>query len=129
MPHVQVVGAGPVKELAGRIEEFTVSRPPTVLKLLDAYTRRTAGKALLEVVVVEGHLRQNFFLLIREEEGSLIIRCHPILPVQKTDGVKQMIVEVAKRFIALSPGASVGNTNLGAFLDEPAPPDPPANQA
>lgn len=129
MPHVQVVGAGSVKELAGRIEEFTVSRPPIVLKLLEVYPCRAAAKALLEVVVVEGRLRQNFFLLIRDEQGGLIIRCHPILPVQKTDGVKQMIVEIAKRIIALTPGAKVGNTNLGAFLDEPMPPEPPGNQA
>lgn len=121
MPHIQILNAPAASEIARCLEPFTVSNPPEILKLLDVYASASTQRVLVEVVVVEGHLRQNFFLLLREEEGVFLMRCHPMLPVQKTDGVKRVIIEVARRILQAAPQARLGNTNLSALL----PPDFP----
>jgi hypothetical protein len=116
VPHLQILQAPAIRDLARQLTPFAEPRPGGVLKLLDVYVNPAARHMLLEVVVVEAHLRQNFFLLVREEETMLLIRCHPILPVQKTDGVKEMIVAVGRRIVELAPAARIGNTNLAAHL-------------
>lgn len=126
MPHIQILNAPAGPELARRVEPFTVARPPEILKVLDVYASSSSRRVLLEVVVVEGHLRQNFFLLLREDEGVFLLRCHPVLPVQKTDGVKRVIVEVARRILDMAPEARLGNTNLESHIPPDFPGRPPA---
>ncbi len=116
MPHVQIVGARPVAELAELLARVTEANPPLVLKVQESYLSCDARRLLLEVLVVEGYLRQSFFLLAHEEDEGILIRCHPATPVQKTDGVKKLIVFVGRKCAELSPGARIGHTNLEAFL-------------
>ena len=116
MPHVQVVGSCQVEKLAGPLSGLTEAAPPRILKVRDAYLSPARNHLLLEAFVVEGYLRQGFFLLIRQEEDGLLIRCHPFGAPQKTDGVKHLITLVAKKCIELCPGSRVGNTNLKDYL-------------
>ena len=116
MPHVQVVGSCRVEELAAPLSSLTEAGPPRILKIREAYFNPARNHLLLEAFVVEGYLRQGFFLLIRQEEETLLLRCHPFGAPQKTDGVKRLIALVAKRCIELCPGSRVGNTNLKDYL-------------
>ncbi len=116
MPHVQIRGACRLADLRDALAGFLESAPPEILKLQGAYLDSAAGRLLFEAVVVEGYLRQNFFLLVREEEGAVLIRCHPFSNPQKTPGVKRLIARVALRCLQACPGAEIGNTNLRDFL-------------
>jgi len=118
MPHVQIKGALNLSELCDPLGSIIESNPPLVLKVSEAYLGQTGERILLEAVVVEGHLRQAFFVLIRSEDDHTIIRCHPTMHVQKTDGVKRMIALIAKKILALAPGSEVGNTNLEPYLSD-----------
>jgi hypothetical protein len=118
MPHVQVKGEFELPKLAESLAFVVETNPPLVLKIAEAYLGHTGERLLIEVVVKEGHLKQNFFVLIRQDKVGIIIRCHPAMHVQKTDGVKAMIAFVGKKCLALYPGATLGNTNLEPFLED-----------
>lgn len=117
MPHVQVIGTGPLEQLIEPLMGVLEAAPPLVLKIEDVYRSADGRRLILEALVVEGYLRQGFFLLVRRDEEGLIIRCHPTTPVQKTDGVKRLIAKLGQKCAQLFPGSRIGNTNLAAFLD------------
>ena len=116
MPHMQIVGPCRIRDLSAPLSQIVESYPRQVLKVQNAYLDPAATSLVLEAVVVEGYLRQNFFLLVRQEENGVLVRCHPFSAPQKTDGVKRLIALVARRCIELCPGGRVGNTNLMPFL-------------
>jgi hypothetical protein len=116
VPHVQVVGDCPLETLRDGLAGFQAGTPPQVLKIRDCYLNARGTQLLLEAIVVEGYLRQGFFLLARRDEDGILIRCHPSSPVQKTDGVKALIARLGARCTLLCPGARIGNTNLGDYL-------------
>ncbi|MCK4305995.1 MAG: hypothetical protein KAY24_17280 [Candidatus Eisenbacteria sp.] len=125
MPHVQVIGPLSLQDLVSPLSHILDAAPPLVLKIQEAYLSHDAKHLLLESVVVEGYLRQGFFLLIRQEEQGVLIRCHPTVPVQKTDGVKKLIALVARTCIDLCRGSHVGHTNLQAYLGGDLQKEPP----
>ncbi len=116
MPHVQVKGTPSVEEVAPKLSGFQLAEPPLVLKVKSVYLALDRRHALAEALVVEGYLRQAFFLLLREDEDGILIRCHPACQPQKTDGVKKLIALLGRRCVELFPGSSVGNTNLSSYL-------------
>jgi hypothetical protein len=117
MPHVQVLGEIRVgARLAAALAPLLESQPPLVLKVLDAYVNPSEKQMILEALVVEDYLRQRFFLLVHQEEDGVLIRCHPAAPVQKTDGVKQLIALLGRKCLAAHPRCRIGNTNLSPLL-------------
>jgi hypothetical protein len=116
MPHVQILGPCRVRDLVTPLESIVESHPSLVLKVQAAYLDPAGTRLVLEAVAVEGYLRQSFFLLVRQEDAGVLVRCHPFSAPQKTDGVKRLIALVARRCLALCPGSRVGNTNLTPFL-------------
>jgi len=118
MPHVQLTGPCRVRDLREPLAAFLDAAPSEVLKIQAAYLDGDAQRLLLEAVVVEAYLRQNFFLLVRADDDGLIVRCHPFSSPQKTPGVKRLIARVALRCVELCPGARIGNTNLREYLPE-----------
>ena len=117
MPHIAIIGADRARDLAGALGSFAEERPPFVAKIQDTYLSQDGRRLLLEALVVEGYLRQNFFLLVRDEEEGVLIRCHPSSSVQKTDGVKTLIAMLARRCLELRPDSRMGRTNLQTWLD------------
>lgn len=116
MPHVQLRGPCELASLRDPLASLLDAEPPEVLKIQGAYLDAGEQRLILEAVVVEDYLRQNFFLLIRRDADGLMVRCHPFSPPQKTDGVKRLIARVAQRCRQLCPGLEVGNTNLGSLI-------------
>ena len=116
MPHVEIVGPCRVRDLAARLQDFEVQQLPFVAKIQDTYLSSDGARLLLDTLLVEGYLRQSFLLLVKDEEGGVLIRCHPSSAVQKTEGVKTLIVMLGRRCLELCPGGRVGHTNLQAWL-------------
>jgi hypothetical protein len=116
MPHVQVVCDCRPRDLLAPLANLTAGEPPLVLRVRDTFLNGAGDHLLLEALVVEGYLRQAFFLLLREDADGVLIRCHPFSAVQKTTGVKKLIAEVARRCLQHCPGGRIGHTNLQAYL-------------
>jgi hypothetical protein len=116
MPHVQLRGPCRPAVLAAALARLMETEPPEVRKILGGFLSLDGSRLILEALVVEAYLRQTFFLLLCEEPGGMIIRCHPVGAPQKTDGVKRLIASVARECLASEPDCSIGNTNLQGFL-------------
>jgi len=116
MPHVQIRHAQPLAALLPALSSFQETAAPDVRKVQAAYLAPDGHHLLLEVIVVEQYLRQRFFLLLREEAGNVVVRCHPFCAPQKTDGVKRLIAGIAQLCRAQSPGGEIGHTNLEPYL-------------
>jgi hypothetical protein len=117
MPHVEIVGPGRVRDLAAHLKNFEVKQLPFVAKIQDTYLSADGARLLLDALLVEGYLRQSFFLLVKDEEGGVLIRCHPSSAVQKTEGVKTLIAMLGSQCLELCPGSRVGHTNLQGWLE------------
>ncbi len=121
MPHVEIVGPCRVRELAAPLQAFEEKQPPFVAKIQDAYLSADGERLLLDALVVEGYLRQSFFLLVKNEKGGVLIRCHPSSAVQKTTGVRTLIARLGRRCLELCPGGRIGHTNLQSWLEPSSP--------
>jgi hypothetical protein len=116
MPHIQLKGSCELRRLCEPLAALQRAAPPLVMKIQHVYLAPAEEQMILEAVVVEEYLRQNFFLLIRRDADGLIVRCHPFSAPQKTDGVKQLIALVAGCCREVCPQLEIGNTNLQSFL-------------
>ena len=71
---------------------------------------------LLETLVIENGNKNNFFAIVNQRDDGLVVRIHPILDIEKTNGVKRSLAEVGKQILAKFEGTKVGKTNLTEFL-------------
>jgi len=54
--------------------------------------------------------------MISGRSDGVVIRLYPKIDVEKTEGVKKILVELAKQLIAMFPELTVGETNLENYL-------------
>jgi hypothetical protein len=117
MPHVELKGPFTTRALHESFEPASERLGDAVFKTSASYLRKDAAEILIEALVVEGYLKQEFLVQVRDRDGGLLIRLFPATPVQRTEGVKRFIVWLARRFQAASPGLVMGTTNLQAYID------------
>lgn len=115
MPHVVLEGRLTIDDAARAFEPFVVREGALVVKAERLYRETGARAALVEMIVVEPHHTQKFFVQLSPRDGGLTVRPEPLTDPEKTPGVKRAIAEVARR-IAAATGARYGPTNIGEFL-------------
>ena len=123
MPHVEVRGPVRISGFHARFAPRTLREGDTVTKAMGAFLSHDGRSLLLDLLIVEGFLRQSFFLLLTEREDAVMVRLLPRTSPEKTAGVKRAVAWVATWLQAASPSCAVGTTNLEAFLAPAFPPD------
>lgn len=123
MPHREVRGDVDLAAFHRQFLPRTLSEGRTVSRALAAYLETRGAALLVECLVVEGHLRQGFFLLASAREGSVLVRIHPRSEPEKTPGVKRAVAWLAAWLAARTPGALPGTTNLEPLILVEFPPD------
>lgn len=101
--------------MAAFVRDFevrTLREGSTVIKMLVAFLAHDERSALVECVVVEGHLRQGFFVLLGKRDEVTVGRVHPRSAPEKSPGVKRCIAWVTDQLHKSNPGSEFGNTNL-----------------
>lgn len=83
-----------------------------MIKLQAAFLDSLGRSLLVDALVVEGHLRQGFFLLVSVRDGSALVRIHPRSAPEKTAGVKRAVSWLGAWLLARSEGTTPGKTNL-----------------
>ena len=112
MPHREVLGPVDLAAFHRGFEPRTLHEGRTVSKFVSAFLE-TSGRALIvETLVVEGHLRQGFFLLAGARDGSVLVRIHPRSSPERTPGVKRTVSWLAAWLAARTEGGATGTTNL-----------------
>jgi hypothetical protein len=54
--------------------------------------------------------------MISGRDDGVVVRLYPKIDIEKTEGVKKVLVELAKQLIATFPELRIGETNLGNYL-------------
>jgi hypothetical protein len=54
--------------------------------------------------------------LISGRNDGIVVRLYPKIDVEKTEGVKKILVELAKQLIATFPELRIGENNLESYL-------------
>jgi len=118
MPHAVLVGETDLVKIHQGLEPFSERAGDTIMKVSSAYLERGGKSIIVEAAAIERGKGTNFLALISKRDDGLVVRLHPSLEVEKTDGVKRLLALLAKRIISLSPGLAVGKTNLQEFFGE-----------
>lgn len=71
---------------------------------------------MVEALAIEDGNKSNFIALLSKREDGLVIRIYPELNIEKTDGIKNILAEIAKQLIEKFPNLKIGKTNLQDFL-------------
>jgi hypothetical protein len=117
MPHAVISGAPPVSDVFRAYEALLYRNGDIVLKTGTAYLSSDGRSMVIEATAVEGGSPRNFLVLAGQREGGLVVRLHPSIEVEKTDGVKRLLAMVAMQVMGKFPGTSLGKTNLQDFLE------------
>jgi hypothetical protein len=123
MPHVEIRGPVRLSGFHARFAPRSLREGETVTKAVGAFLAHDGRTLLLDLLIVEGFLRQSFFLVLTEREDGAMVRLLPRTSPEKTAGVRRAVAWAATWLQAASPSFAVGTTNLEAFLASPFPPD------
>ena len=123
MPHREVLGSVDLTSFHRGFEPRALHEERLVSKLLSAFLSTDGNALIVEAMVVEGHLRQGFFLLATTKDGTAMVRVHPRSAPEKTPGVKRTVSWLAAWLGHRTGDAAVGKTNreasaLAAFPDD-----------
>jgi len=116
MPHVVLNGRVDVEDIFVKMKPLFIRDGDSVLKTTSMYIERGKGSILVDSLAIEGGRKINFLSLISGREDGIVIRIYPMLEVEKTDGVKRILAEMAKQLLEIFPEFKLGATNLADFL-------------
>jgi hypothetical protein len=116
MPHIEIKGELSPARIHADFKSASARRGGRIYKLRESYLRRDEREGLVEALVVEAHLKQDFLVHLRPRPGGLMLRLYPGTPVQRTAGIRGLLVWFARGILAAYPGLAIGATNLEAEL-------------
>ncbi len=112
-----LTGEVSVENIFNRLPPLFVRDAALILRTTDLYLERGKKAILVESLAVEARAKTNFLAMISGRKDGVVVRLYPQLDIEKTDGVKQLLAEIAKQVKRLFPELNVAETNLGHYLD------------
>ena len=83
---------------------------------MDIYLEREKNAILIDSLAIDADKKTVFIALISGRNDGIVVRLYPKIDVEKTEGVKKILVELAKQLIATFPELWIGETNLENYL-------------
>jgi hypothetical protein len=116
MPHVVLMGKIPIEDMFNRLSSLFIRNGPKILRTMDVYLERGKSAILIESLAIETGVKRQFLSMISGRDDGVVVRLYPQMEVEKTDGVKQILAEIAKQLKLTFPELHVGETNLDEYL-------------
>jgi hypothetical protein len=116
MPHVVLNGKVYVEDVFDKINPLFIRKEGVILKTSNTYIDREKKSILIESIVIEERNKVNFLAMVNSREDGIVVRIYPGSEVEKTDGVKTILAEIAKQLLDNFPQFRVGKTNISDFL-------------
>lgn len=116
MPHVVLNGDVRLRDVFEKMKPLIIRDEHLILRTLKKYIDGEEKSILTEALVVEKGRKIGFLALIGSREDGFVVRIYPGSSVEKTDGVKRMLAEIATQLLDTFPNLEVGKTNLQDFL-------------
>ena len=118
MPHVVLNGSIKLKEVFYNLSPLAIRNAEIILRTMKKYIDSKGESILVEALTIEKGRKTNFLALLNSREDGLVIRIHPYSNIEKTDGVKKALAEIAKQLLEIFTNLKVGKTNLQDFLPQ-----------
>jgi hypothetical protein len=116
LPHVVLNGQTSIDSIFEELKPIFIRNGSKILRTLDFYLERGKNAILIDSLVVESERTTSFLAMITGRNDGVVVRLYPKTEVQKTDGVKKILAEIAKQLLRSFPGFKLGETNLGDYL-------------
>ncbi|MCW4007387.1 MAG: hypothetical protein NWF09_01665 [Candidatus Bathyarchaeota archaeon] len=116
MPHVVLLGKASVEDIFKELKPIFVRDEKMILKTSELYLERDKNSILIDSLAIEGSRKVVFLAMISGRDDGVVVRLFPKVEVEKTEGVKMLLAELAKQVTARFPELSVAETNLQNYL-------------
>ena len=117
LPHIVLNGKTAIENIFKELKPLMLRNQNSILKTTDVYLEREKNVILIDSLAIEAADKKIVFLaMISGREDGVVVRLYPKVDVEKTEGVKKIIVELAKQLIATFPELKIGETNLDNYL-------------
>ena len=117
LPHVVLTGKINAEKSFSVLEDIFVKLPDGILKTTNHYLDKNKQGILVESLAIQKGTKIGFLAMINNRDDGIVIRIYPGLDIEKTDGVKQILAEIAKQLLSKISDVAVGKTNLQEFLE------------
>lgn len=116
MPHVVLNGIVSVNKIFKELKPLFIRSETGILKTIETYLEREKNVILIDSLAIEADKKTVFLAMISGRNDGVVVRLYPKIDVEKTDGVKKILAELAKQLMVSFPELSIGETNLEIYL-------------
>ena len=116
MPHVVLNGKAAIENIFKELKPLMIRNENSILKTTDVYLEREKNAILIDSLAIDADKKTVFLAMISGRNDGVVVRLYPKIDIEKTQGVKMILVELAKQLIATFPELKVGETNLDTYL-------------
>jgi hypothetical protein len=116
MPHIVLNGKVAIDEVFREFKPLMIRDNRAILRTTDVYLERNETAILVDSLAIEAGKKTVFIAMINGRDDGLVVRLYPKIEVEKTDGVKRLLAEIAKQIIDTFPSLKIGETNLNNYL-------------
>ena len=105
-----------VKDIFNQLNSVFIKEDNLIIRTTNFFLSKDETIILIETLVIENRVKNQFFAIISQREDGIVIRIYPGIEVEKTDGVKRSLVELGKQILDKFVETRIGKTNLIEFL-------------
>lgn len=116
MPHVVLAGKAAIEDIFKELKPIFIRNESTILRTTEVYLERGKNAILVDSLAIEANKKTIFLTMISGRDDGVVVRVYPKIEVEKTDGIKKILVELAKQLISTFPELRLGETNLQDYL-------------
>ncbi|HEX9261494.1 MAG TPA: hypothetical protein VF893_03110 [Candidatus Bathyarchaeia archaeon] len=116
LPHVVLNGKASIQNIFEKLEPLFVRDGTEILRTMELYLERNKNAILIDSLAIESDKKTSFLAMITGREDSVVVRLYPKQEIEKTDGVKRTLAEIAKQIVSKFPDFKTAETNLGEYL-------------
>ena len=116
MPHVVLSGKIDIEDVFRELKPLFLKDEHVLLRTADSYLEREKRSILIESLAIQETKTTSFLTMISSREDGIVIRLYPKSEVEKNDGVKRLLAELAKQLLQKFVELRLGETNLSKYL-------------
>ena len=116
VPHVVLNGIIAIEDIFKELKPLFIRNEDSILKTAEIYLERGKNAILVDSLAIETDKKTIFLAMITGRDDGAVVRLYPKIEVEKTDGVKKILAELAKQLLSTYPELNIGETNLTDYL-------------
>lgn len=116
IPHVVVNGEVTIQKIFNEFEQILIRDGGDIIRTSNTFLSHDKTDILIETLTIENGVKSQFLALINQREDGVVVRIYPGTDIEKTNGVKRSLAEIAKQILAKNLNTKIGKTNLQDFL-------------